>query len=220
MLNLNHDMIASPNFVRFVYDGDGSDTPTAGPPGSAQIEQVFLDWFDSQGLATEPTAFDGRSDYGPFIARGAPAGGLFTGAEVHQDGRAGGGLRRRRRCRVRPLLPPGVRRHHQPQHDGVRPDGRRRGDGAGDVRVHEEGRDRDDASAAAVSRRRPRGGWPARRTAGPGPSARRPTFGGAVRGAPRASRRPPGARCERRGGEHPRCGASPREACSYANSST
>jgi Zn-dependent M28 family amino/carboxypeptidase len=81
MLNLNHDMIASPNFVRFVYDGDGSDTPTAGPAGSAEIEQVFLQWFASQGLATAPTAFDGRSDYGPFIARGAPAGGLFTGAE-------------------------------------------------------------------------------------------------------------------------------------------
>ena len=78
LANLNHDMIASPNFVRFVYDGDGSDTATAGPPGSAQIEQIFLDWFDSQGLATDPTAFDGRSDYGPFIARGAPAGGLFT----------------------------------------------------------------------------------------------------------------------------------------------
>jgi Zn-dependent M28 family amino/carboxypeptidase len=81
MLNLNHDMIASPNFVRFVYDGDGSDTPTAGPTGSAQIEQVFLNWFASQGLATTPTPFDGRSDYGPFIARGAPAGGLFSGAE-------------------------------------------------------------------------------------------------------------------------------------------
>jgi len=81
LLNLNFDMIASPNYVRFVYDGDGSDTPTAGPPGSAQIEDVFNDYFDSIELAHDPTAFDGRSDYGPFIARGAPAGGLFTGAE-------------------------------------------------------------------------------------------------------------------------------------------
>jgi Zn-dependent M28 family amino/carboxypeptidase len=80
-LNLNFDMIASPNFVRFVYDGDGSDTPVKGPTGSATIEDVFLDYFDSQGLPTEPTAFDGRSDYGPFIAVGIPAGGLFTGAE-------------------------------------------------------------------------------------------------------------------------------------------
>ena len=35
----------------------------------------------AQGLVNEPTAFDGRSDYGPFIANGVPAGGLFTGAE-------------------------------------------------------------------------------------------------------------------------------------------
>lgn len=81
LLNLNFDMIASPNFVRFVYDGDGSDTPDPGPPGSAEIEEVFVDYFDRKGLASEPTAFDGRSDYGPFIDRGAPAGGLFTGAE-------------------------------------------------------------------------------------------------------------------------------------------
>jgi hypothetical protein len=81
---LNFDMIGSPNFVRFVYDGDLSDSePPAGgaPEGSAQIEELFLDYFESQGLATEPTAFDGRSDYGPFIEAGIPAGGLFTGAE-------------------------------------------------------------------------------------------------------------------------------------------
>lgn len=79
--NLNFDMLGSPNYARFVYDGNGSDTPASGPPGSAQIEQIFLDYFQSQGLATEPTAFDGRSDYGPFIADGIPAGGLFSGAE-------------------------------------------------------------------------------------------------------------------------------------------
>ena len=32
-------------------------------------------------MAFEPTPFDGRSDYGPFIANGIPAGGIFTGAE-------------------------------------------------------------------------------------------------------------------------------------------
>jgi Zn-dependent M28 family amino/carboxypeptidase len=79
--NLNFDMVGSPNYVRFVYDGDASDSSTAGPPGSAQIEALFNDYFASQGLATDPTAFDGRSDYGPFIAVGVPAGGLFTGAE-------------------------------------------------------------------------------------------------------------------------------------------
>jgi Zn-dependent M28 family amino/carboxypeptidase len=80
-LNLNFDMIGSPNFVRFVYDGDGSATPLAGPNGSENVEDVFLKYFADQGLPTEPTAFDGRSDYGPFIAVGIPAGGLFTGAD-------------------------------------------------------------------------------------------------------------------------------------------
>ena len=80
-LNLNFDMVASPNFVRFVYDGDGSGTGTKGPTGSGNIEQVFTSYFASLNLATDPTAFDGRSDYGPFIDRGIPAGGLFTGAE-------------------------------------------------------------------------------------------------------------------------------------------
>jgi Zn-dependent M28 family amino/carboxypeptidase len=84
-LNLNFDMLGSPNFVRFVYDGDGSATPDdpgdAGPAGSAQIERLFKRYFAAKGLKTEPTAFDGRSDYGPFIAAGIPAGGLFSGAE-------------------------------------------------------------------------------------------------------------------------------------------
>lgn len=82
-LNLNFDMIGSPNYVPFVYDGDGSNTPLAGPNGSKNIEAVFLEYFanEGEGLVTKPTAFDGRSDYGPFIEVGIPAGGLFTGAE-------------------------------------------------------------------------------------------------------------------------------------------
>jgi Zn-dependent M28 family amino/carboxypeptidase len=79
--NLNFDMLASPNYVRFVYDGDGSDSAKSGPAGSGQIESVFNRYFAGQGLAYEPTEFDGRSDYGPFITVGVPAGGLFSGAE-------------------------------------------------------------------------------------------------------------------------------------------
>lgn len=80
-LYLNFDMIASPNFARFIYDGDGGAFGIEGPNGSDSIEGVFEDYFASQGLATEPTAFDGRSDYDAFISAGIPAGGLFTGAE-------------------------------------------------------------------------------------------------------------------------------------------
>lgn len=79
--NLNFDMVGSPNYARFVYDGDGSDTEVAGPVGSAAIENIFTDYFHAKKLASEATAFDGRSDYGPFIAAGIPAGGLFSGAE-------------------------------------------------------------------------------------------------------------------------------------------
>ena len=79
--NLNFDMLGSPNYVRFVYDGDGSASEPAGPPGSDAIEDIFTNYFGSKNLASEPTAFDGRSDYGPFIAEGIPAGGLFSGAE-------------------------------------------------------------------------------------------------------------------------------------------
>ncbi|MGH3018591.1 MAG: M28 family metallopeptidase, partial [Gaiellaceae bacterium] len=80
-VNLNFDMVGSPNYVRFVYDGDASDTASLASAGSGAVEDVFVDYFDSQDLASEPTAFDGRSDYDAFISVGIPAGGLFTGAE-------------------------------------------------------------------------------------------------------------------------------------------
>jgi Zn-dependent M28 family amino/carboxypeptidase len=78
---LNFDMVGSPNFVRFVYDGDGSAFGVKGPSGSKHVENTFVDYFTSQGLPSEPTEFDGRSDYDAFINAGIPAGGLFTGAE-------------------------------------------------------------------------------------------------------------------------------------------
>jgi Zn-dependent M28 family amino/carboxypeptidase len=80
-LNLNFDMVGSRNFVRFVYDGDGDAFGLAGPPGSDVIEDVFIDHFRRHGLVSDPTAFDGRSDYFAFINAGIPAGGLFSGAE-------------------------------------------------------------------------------------------------------------------------------------------
>lgn len=83
MANLNFDMVASPNYARLIYDGDGSDNPDTGPGpvGSDIIEQILSSYWDAKGLAHESTAFDGRSDYGPFIDAGIPAGGTFSGAE-------------------------------------------------------------------------------------------------------------------------------------------
>jgi len=79
--NLNFDMVGSPNYVRFVYDGDGSEFGSPGPEGSAFLEWLYRDYFMEQGLASSPTQFDGRSDYLAFILAGIPATGLFTGAE-------------------------------------------------------------------------------------------------------------------------------------------
>jgi Zn-dependent M28 family amino/carboxypeptidase len=79
---LDFDMVASPNWARQVYDGDGSEAGNpAGPGGSGFIENLFNSWFESQGQATEPIPFDGRSDYVGFTDAGIPAGGVFTGAE-------------------------------------------------------------------------------------------------------------------------------------------
>jgi Zn-dependent M28 family amino/carboxypeptidase len=80
-LYLNFDMIASPNYIRGVYDGDGSSFGQAGPAGSDAIEAMFDDFFTAEGLPFQGTAFDGRSDYQAFIDNGVPSGGLFTGAD-------------------------------------------------------------------------------------------------------------------------------------------
>ena len=82
-LYLNFDMVGSPNYVFFIYDGDNSDGvgAPAGPQGSAAIEKTFERYFNSVGIPFKGTDFTGRSDYGPFIAVGIPSGGLFTGAE-------------------------------------------------------------------------------------------------------------------------------------------
>lgn len=80
-LYINADMIASSNFVYFVQDGDGSAFGTAGPGRSAEAEQVFLDYFASQGLPTWPRELDGRSDWASFTAAGIGFASLSTGSD-------------------------------------------------------------------------------------------------------------------------------------------
>ncbi len=99
MAYLNFDMIGSPNYVRFVYDGDASAPELqgqgiAGPPGSQAVEKTFNRYFIHEGMAFKPTPLSGRSDYAPFAAIGVPVGGLFTGAEgikTPQEARIFGG---------------------------------------------------------------------------------------------------------------------------------
>ena len=118
---LNFDMVASPNYGLFIYDGDGSDFPAllpypTGPTRSSRLRAVLRR--PGHPLA-RPTEFSGRSDYQAFINNGVPAGGLFTGAEQPKTPDAGSPVGRHRGCRVRPLLPPGLRHHRQPQHGGA-----------------------------------------------------------------------------------------------------
>ncbi|HEY1315990.1 MAG TPA: M20/M25/M40 family metallo-hydrolase [Gaiella sp.] len=76
-LYLNFDMVGSKNFVPFVYKGSG-DTP---PPGSAEIERVFMRYFDARGQRFVVTDIGGASDHAAFARAGIPVGGLFSGAD-------------------------------------------------------------------------------------------------------------------------------------------
>jgi N-acetylated-alpha-linked acidic dipeptidase len=74
-LYVNFELIASPNFARFIFD--------AGPPapaGSSAVTKVFEHYFTRAGIPfeTEPVAGIG-SDQEPFVAAGIPIGGMDLG---------------------------------------------------------------------------------------------------------------------------------------------
>ena len=71
---IDTDMIASPNFARLVYDGDGSTlgANSPGPAGSGTVERCSRDYWAERGMVSEPIPFDGRSDYVGFVNRGIP----------------------------------------------------------------------------------------------------------------------------------------------------
>lgn len=66
---VNLDMVATQNHANGIYNSDNA------------IEDAAREFYDRRGLPSEEVAFDGRSDYGPFMKAGIPAGGIFTGAE-------------------------------------------------------------------------------------------------------------------------------------------
>ncbi|CAF3524906.1 unnamed protein product [Rotaria sp. Silwood1] len=83
LINLNYDMLGSPNYIFGIYDGRSAnnDTPTHALPGSNKITALYQQWFTQQKLPWTYTDFSGRSDYGPFLAEGIVAGGLFSGGD-------------------------------------------------------------------------------------------------------------------------------------------
>ena len=116
--NLNFDMLGSPNYVRFVYDGDGSDTAGRRPA------RLRADRDDLRQVLRGPGSGN-RADRvrRPFRLRAVHRGRDPGRRPVQrgggdQDGRAGRCLRWHGRCRLRRLLPPGLRHRQQPQHQG------------------------------------------------------------------------------------------------------
>jgi len=83
LINLNYDILGSPNFIFGIYVGKtaNTNTPVEALPGSNKITALFQSWFEQQNLPWDYTDFSGRSDYGPFLAEGIVAGGLFSGAD-------------------------------------------------------------------------------------------------------------------------------------------
>jgi len=80
---LNFDMVSRGYFG--VFDGDGSSFNLTGAPGSAAIENLFVDHYTSNGINVTAARFTGGSDYQSFMNIGKPVGGLHTGTGVEQD---------------------------------------------------------------------------------------------------------------------------------------
>jgi aminopeptidase Y len=76
-LFMDYDMMASPNFAYQIYNA----TNAANPEGSEELRDLYIDWYEDQGLNYTFIPFDGRSDYDGFIRNGIPGGGIATGAE-------------------------------------------------------------------------------------------------------------------------------------------
>ncbi len=84
VINLNFDMAGSPNYIFGIYDAKTAmnDTPSSALPGSNKITELYRDWFIRQNLPWDFRDFNGRSDYGPFLAAGIVAGGVATGSDA------------------------------------------------------------------------------------------------------------------------------------------
>jgi len=79
-LYIDFELIASPNFARFIYDGGAQAGGTPGPAGSGAVQNVIEGYFNRAHLPYEPQdiTFIG-SDHEPFMAAGIPVGGMYLG---------------------------------------------------------------------------------------------------------------------------------------------
>lgn len=78
------DMLASMNYMNYIYDANQhipGSTPASAFNGSRTQTNLFFDFFKQNNLPCDSDRFDGRSDYGPFLEVGIPAGGVDAGAD-------------------------------------------------------------------------------------------------------------------------------------------
>jgi Zn-dependent M28 family amino/carboxypeptidase len=91
-LNLNFDMLGSPNYHRGIHNGTSAEPEIR--VLSTEIQRVFENHFKKLSLDFTIIPFNGRSDYGPFINAKIAAGGLAAGAEgikTQEEARRQGG---------------------------------------------------------------------------------------------------------------------------------
>lgn len=82
-LMLDFAQLGSPNYVRFVHDGDNSEgLPGSLPAGSGAVESVFLDFFSGAGQAVSPAPQLSFTNLVLFANAGIPVGGLFSGTSA------------------------------------------------------------------------------------------------------------------------------------------
>ncbi|KNC49427.1 lipoprotein aminopeptidase lpqL [Thecamonas trahens ATCC 50062] len=79
-LYLNYDMLASPNYVRFVHQANDSIATGTVLRRAEAIEAAYLDAFAAEGLTYELSSMRAGSDFLPFLIADKPTGGLLTGA--------------------------------------------------------------------------------------------------------------------------------------------
>ena len=78
-LNIDTDMIASPNYVRGVWSGPDLAEPLRSK--TKIITDLIVNWFAERKLPIFEFKFNGRSDFQPFLNANIPCGGVITGED-------------------------------------------------------------------------------------------------------------------------------------------
>ncbi len=186
LANLNFDMLGSPNYARFIYDGDGDAFGTTGPARLGRHRGALRGLVRLRGARQRADGV--RRPLGlRAVHRGRDPGRRSVhGRGGGQDRGAGGALRRRRGLVVRPVLPPGLR--HAGHGARQAPGRRRRAPGPGrrerDARRRRRGAGPDGRRGGAHDLGDGQDGEPARHRPGHG----RPPSGGSRQGRPEVPR--------------------------------